>query len=432
MDAREERGLVIAAKCKLVRKGDVWIVPSQSDSNDKYTVRPDGETPHCTCPDHEQRRVKCKHIFAVEFVISRESHADGSTTVTEVLTVTKAVEVTDAVTVTETIEIKKKYKQVWPAYNAAQTTEKTTFLALLADLCRAIPQPERKPTRGTQPVRLSDAVFAACFKVYSGLSARRFTCDLEAAIDAGHAGKAVHFNSVLNVFDGEGTAAVLTDLVARCAAPLRDIETVFAVDSTGFGGSRFVKWFDEKYGTPRAEISWVKAHVCCGTRTNVIAAAEVLHKDTADSPRLPPLVEATARAFNVKEVVADKAYPSTANYEAVDRIGATLYAPFRAGTTGGIGGLFGKAFHYFNLHREEFLEHYHRRSMVESTFSMVKRKFGDSVKAKSDTAMRNEVLAKFVCHNICCVVSAIHERGIDPGVIGLKIAPASQPLTCTP
>ena len=130
--------------------------------------------------------------------------------------------------------------------------------------------------------------------------------------------------------------------------------------------------------------------------------------------------------------MADKAYPSTANYEAVDRIGATLYAPFRAGTTGGIGGLFGKAFHYFNLHREEFLEHYHRRSMVESTFSMVKRKFGDSVKAKTDTAMRNEVLAKFVCHNICCVVSAIHERGIDPGVIGLKIAPAPKPLTCTP
>ncbi len=69
---------------------------------------------------------------------------------------------------------------------------------------------------------------------------------------------------------------------------------------------------------------------------------------------------------------------------------------------------------------------------MESTFSMVKRKFGDSVKAKTDTAMRNEVLAKFVCHNTCCVVSAIHERGIDPACIGLKAAPAAKPLTCTP
>jgi hypothetical protein len=33
--------------------------------------------------------------------------------------------------------------------------------------------------------------------------------------------------------------------------------------------------------------------------------------------------------------------------------------------------------------------------------------------------MRNEVLAKFVCHNICCVISAVYELGIDPTFIGL-------------
>jgi len=126
-----------------------------------------------------------------------------------------------------------------------------------------------------------------------------------------------------------------------------------------------------------------------------------------------------AGQFPVRQVTADKAYPSAANFAAVDAIGATLYAPFKNNTTGAVGGLYEKAFHYFNLHREEFLQHYHRRSMVESTFSMVKRKFGDSVKAKTETAMKNEVLAKFVCHNICCVVSAIYERGLDPTAIGL-------------
>ena len=61
--------------------------------------------------------------------------------------------------------------------------------------------------------------------------------------------------------------------------------------------------------------------------------------------------------------------------------------------------------------------------MVESTFSMVKAKFGDAVRAKTETAMRNEVLAKFVCHNICCVVAAIYERGIDPAAVGLTGRP---------
>ena len=94
--------------------------------------------------------------------------------------------------------------------------------------------------------------------------------------------------------------------------------------------------------------------------------------------------------------------------------------------TGGVGGLYGKMYHLFALDKEAYLAHYHRRSMVETTFSMVKRKFGDSVRAKTDTAMRNEVLAKFVCHNIACVVSAIYERGIDPTFLGLSPVAVSE------
>ena len=32
MDAREERGLAIAAKYNLTKKGDAWLVPSQSEN----------------------------------------------------------------------------------------------------------------------------------------------------------------------------------------------------------------------------------------------------------------------------------------------------------------------------------------------------------------------------------------------------------------
>ena len=40
------------------------------------------------------------------------------------------------------------------------------------------------------------------------------------------------------------------------------------------------------------------------------------------------------------------------------------------------------------------MAHYHQRSNVESTFSMVKRKFGASVRAKTPAAQLNEVLLK--------------------------------------
>lgn len=66
----------------------------------------------------------------------------------------------------------------------------------------------------------------------------------------------------------------------------------------------------------------------------------------------------------------------------------------------------------FNL--DDFLTHYHKRSNVEMVFSMSQRKFGDSVRSKSDTAQVNEVLCKALCHNICVLIQSIYELGIQP------------------
>src|ERR1700676_4500381 len=78
MTPREERGLVIAAVCKLNKTPDGWLVPSQSKGETVYTVDPIKQT--CTCPDHQEAGHKCKHIFAVEFTVKREYNPDGTVT----------------------------------------------------------------------------------------------------------------------------------------------------------------------------------------------------------------------------------------------------------------------------------------------------------------------------------------------------------------
>src|SRR5262249_2478417 len=102
------------------------------------------------------------------------------------------------------------------------------------------------------------------------------------------------------------------------------------------------------------------------------------------------------------------------NIEAVAALGAFPAIAFKANTTGAIGGAFEQLFFYYNLHREEFLKTYHKRSNVESTFSMTKAKFGDNVRSKTDPAMVNALLCKFLCHNICCAIMSQVELGIDP------------------
>jgi len=57
MDARQERGLVIAATSKIEQNKLGWKVPSQS-GNGTYIVNLDHGEPFCTCPDFEKRQQK--------------------------------------------------------------------------------------------------------------------------------------------------------------------------------------------------------------------------------------------------------------------------------------------------------------------------------------------------------------------------------------
>jgi hypothetical protein len=41
---------------------------------------------------------------------------------------------------------------------------------------------------------------------------------------------------------------MLRHLVEISALPLKEVETDFAVDSTGFSTSRFERWYDAKWG----------------------------------------------------------------------------------------------------------------------------------------------------------------------------------------
>jgi transposase len=113
-------------------------------------------------------------------------------------------------------------------------------------------------------------------------------------------------------------------------------------------------------------------------------------------------------------VSADKAYASLENFEEVAACGGQAYIAFKSNHTGAVGGQFEKAFHYFQFKNEEYMQHYHKRSNVESTFSAIKRKFGDVVRSKSENAMVNEVLCKILCHNICCLIQEQCELGIEP------------------
>ena len=302
---------------------------------------------------------------------------------------------------------KPTYPQNWPAYNAAQTNEKDTFMVLLADLCASIEQPEYSFGRPRLP--LSDMVYASTMKVYSGFSSRRFYSDVRDAHTKGYISVAPAFNSVSRYIQDPDMTDVIKGLIEQSAGPLSGVETTVAADSSGFSTCRFDRWFDHKWGKEQSKRKWLKAHIMAGTKTNIVTSVEITASNVNDSPMLPGLLDKTAERFQVTEVSADKAYLSDSNLKHIEGHGAYPYIPFKVNTTGKGSPRWRRLYAYFVLHEEAFNASYHRRSNVETVFSMVKGKFGDSLLSKSDTGQVNEILLKFLCHNI---VVLIHEIGM--------------------
>lgn len=393
MNLREQRGQEIASTRAIRKKGSFYLVPSQGGGG-LYQVSITAESESCTCPDYQTRQQTCKHLYALAYYMTRKLNTDGSETVTEV-----------KVTAVQ----RKTYPQNWKAYNAAQTEEQDRFQVLLHDLCRNLQTVQPKTGRPRLP--LSDAVFISTFKVYSTVSQRRFMSDLRESHKRGYISKVPHFNCISNALENPALTPILKKLVAESSLPLKSVETNFAVDSSGFTTSRFIRWFDHKYGVPRQRHSWVTVHVTTGIRTNVVTAVEV---GGGDSPQFTPMIKTTAENFQIGEVSADNAYCSNKNAAQVVNAGGTPFMTFRVNATGDSGPYYKQMFHYFNYRREEFLQHYHKRSNVESTFSAIKRKFGDSLRSRTDTAMTNEALCKILCHNLVVLIHEMHELGIDP------------------
>lgn len=393
MEAREIRGIQIAEKGGLEQTKHGWIVPAQGGSG-KYFVERKGGHYVCNCPDCQTRNVTCKHSYAVMHTIRKAVDSKGNTIVTETKRIT--------------------YTQDWKAYTTAQTSEITLFDQLLGDLTNTVDEPLQ--TMGRPRLSLKDLLFCSVQKVYSQLSSRRVHTLYGNAKGKEQIAKAPNYNAINMFLNREDITPILHQLLGITALPLKSIETTFAPDSTGFRTTQFNEYCKEKHGTKKQH-QWIKAHVLVGTKTNVIVSARITEENGADCPQFAPMItEAYEGGFTIKEITADKAYLSRENYNLANGIGATAYIPFKEVSIGNSKGSYTwkRMYHYFQLNRDEFLQHYHQRSNVESAFNMIKAKFGDKLKSKNRKAQENELLCKLICHNICILIQEMHELGIKP------------------
>ena len=377
--------------------------PSRSKSGICIVNLGDDGRPTCTCLDFKQYQRPCKHICATQLALLREDvrECEGD-------------EEEDDQPIMEEKRRKDYNKgRNWQAYDGAQKNELKHFEVLLRVLCDRIEQPHHPQGRPT--LSASDGAYCEVYKAYRQLSGRRLTTDLERLLERGLIDEAPADSTLNRFLNQVSTTSLLKYLIVISSLPLASVEgNNFAIDGSGFETRNYKRVYNRKKGREERVAETVKAHVLCGTKTHVVAAAEVSEGSQHDSPLLPLLLRTTMENFDVKELCADRGYLSGPHHETAEEAGVRLFTPFKVNTAPVDGDdAWSKAYKYFTYRHDEFRAHYHQRSQAETVFHMNKSKLGSTVRSRNATAQFNEVLCRFVHHNIYCLIQEAYELGIE-------------------
>jgi len=311
---------------------------------------------------------------------------------------------------------KRTYKQQWAEYNMAKTNEDILFKKMLQEILFLSIEEDSYPKVGRKGYSIKEKLFAMCVKIYYRSDLRKCQSILKELKNLHYINRVPCFKSIDNFFNDARLSKILDDLILISALPMAELEKTGAIDSTGFSVSRFDRWVDYKWGKHEGkERVWRKAHAVCGCKSNIFLSVAVTEKNTGDISMVEEVIGTRTRYFKMDNFTADKAYSSRRVLKFLNGLGMNPFIPFKKNVTGKSMGcmVWSQMFYFFKHYNDEFLRKYHARSNIESSFHMVKNRFGDHLLTKNMAGNVNEIKVKFLCHNLCCLIVEAFESGIS-------------------
>ena len=177
-------------------------------------------------------------------------------------------------------------------------------------------------------------------------------------------------------------------------------ESTIAVDSTGFSSNTASRYFMMiKYRQSKGvwKNSYMKQTISVDTNKQVVIADLPTNEHNSDFPYFIPVLNRTKRKVKIATVLADHGYDSEVNNRFV-RYGlkAENLIRVRLGTKckKRRGRLRKKLVENFDWER------YSKRNIVESVFSVIKRKYGDTLYSRSLRLRKKELKVLCIIYNV--------------------------------
>ena len=170
-----------------------------------------------------------------------------------------------------------------------------------------------------------------------------------------------------------------------------------AIDGTGYSTNRSSSYYSMRTNRKESRKDIVQSIAVVDTDRLFIATQHSCIKWGHENTFFKPLIYRASKRLDVRYVLGDKAYDSELNHEWVSNaIGARSIIPVKRGWKNGT-----VTGYYRNRLAKRFDNKiYHRRSLVETVFSMVKRRFGSTLQSRTHTQQNKEVGLLCVVYNV--------------------------------
>jgi hypothetical protein len=287
------------------------------------------------------------------------------------------------------------------AYDMAIRHHYSHMPLLLIRLCDTLPLPVnnlgRPPTYSVRVMLVLLVMFTCSHMTY-----RQFCAaldrdhDLLSVLDIPHAPHYSTLNRATGRLDRELLARLVT-LMSELRPPPRHL----AIDSTGLSHSTGGEWRSVRLVERRVR----RFHGLCATldtESMMFVTTQVNDRPRGDAPQLEPLVEPVDTSA-LQAVIGDSAFLSRANIAYIAGRGVRPVLKPKGGHVGHAHGCraYAELVRSYRDDPEKWARQndYGLRSLIESGYSALKRRYGGGLRSRGDGRRSTEVLLKVVAYN---------------------------------
>lgn len=296
-------------------------------------------------------------------------------------------------------------------------TERARFLKTCSEFIESSVD-EDTQYEGRPRFRYKDILKSLLILSLNGLSYRRVESDLMMAKMLGIISSIPKKSTLNKYMMNKRLISELMRLIQVSATPFIASEDTLMVDSTWFGLKMYVGGYSNKPTTnknapPLSKTK--KLHIGCLKKSKIIVYAKATEGTQHDCPIFKEIASSVVNnGFVIDKCLADAGYLSKDNYALCQELGMkSVFIDFKKNTTGKKAGssVYKNAFNLYKNEPEIWHEDYRYRVLVESAFSVIKKKLLNWLRTRDETAQFNEMLLRALAYNLMILgkYSALHE-----------------------